>query len=287
MGVVIKNGGIVMQANLINALDEELESQQNWLKKIEGRMKMLEHLGNYVLIASMQRGLVRYYIRDKSNEGAQRKYLGEKQTSLRKNLQELYFLREAAPRCRKNIEMLELVIDSYNSVDPDEVVSGAPLAYREQQNANYLMYGYGSELRWKQRKLNYKKKFKVPCEDELVHVAGDGTITRSKSEALIIDLLNRKNIPYVYDFPMYLCGILKWPDFIILDKRNNREIVIEHLGKMSDTGYRNKQAEKLGLYIDSGYVPNENLLLTFDSRDGNINVPAISRMIDAIMCRKD
>lgn len=54
---------------------------------------------------------------------------------------------------------------------------------------------------------------------------------------------------------------------------------------MSDADYQDDQYEKLCLYIMEGYIPNVNLLLTFDDKDGNINVPAISKMIDAIMCR--
>ena len=62
-------------------------------------------------------------------------------------------------------------------------------------------------------------------------------------------------------------------------------MLIEHLGLMSDADYQDDQYEKLCLYIMEGYIPNVNLLLTFDDKDGNINVPAISKMIDAIMCR--
>ena len=83
---------------------------------------------------------------------------------------------------------------------------------------------------------------------------------------------------------MYLGNKLKWPDFIIWDKKHNRELLIEHLGLMGDEDYREDQNEKIKLYIEEGYVPNVDLLLTYNDKNGNINVPAISRMIDAIMC---
>ena len=200
-------------------------------------------------------------------------------------LQERYYIEHAIELCRKNIEMLDLVKDSYFSLDPADVVQNAPLAYREQENAMKLVYGFASETIWKKRKLAYKSRFQVPYPENLKHIAGDGTATRSKSEALIIDLLNMKGIPYVYDYPLYLGNKIKWPDFIIFDRKNNRELIIEHLGKLSDEGYLIDQEDKLGLYIHEGYVPNVNLLLTFDDRDGNINVPAISRMIDAFLCK--
>ena len=57
------------------------------------------------------------------------------------------------------------------------------------------------------------------------------------------------------------------------------------MGRMDDYNYRADQTDKLGLYIQEGYVPNVNLLLTFDDKNGKINVPAISKMIDAILNR--
>ncbi|MBQ0041580.1 MAG: hypothetical protein KBS56_06090 [Clostridiales bacterium] len=248
------------------------------------RWKELNVHADYELYANFQRNNLRYYMCRKGDMKSNRKYISKKEVSLRKELQERFYLERAIALCQQNIEMLDLVKDSYNSIDPIDVVRNASLAYQEQENATRLVYGYEKETMWKKKKLAWKAKFKVPNPEKLRHIAGDGTATRSKSEALIIDLLNMKGIPYVYDYPMKLYSKLKWPDFIIWDKKHNRELVIEHLGMMYDQEYRENQTEKLGLYILEGYVPNVNLLLTFDDKDGIINVPAISRMIDAFMC---
>lgn len=274
-----------MLSDLLRSLEMELEQQSRIKKHLEKRVKEIGCHRDAHLFLVKQRGHNRYYLSEKKEDKTVRRYLGKADTDIRKQLQEQYYLERALRLCHENIEMLDLVMDSYHSLDPVDVVKDAPLAYREQENATKLLYGYENELRWKQRKLAYKSKFSVPYPERLRHTASDGTITRSKSEALICDLLRSKNIPYVYDYPKKLCGKWKWPDFIILDRKNNRELLIEHLGLMSDADYQDDQYEKLCLYIMEGYIPNVNLLLTFDDKDGNINVPAISKMIDAIMCR--
>lgn len=274
-----------MLAECVNAITMEIEYQQRLLKTMKKRWKDLSVHAGFELYANYQRNNLRYYVCKEGEMKKERRYVPKNQISMRRELQERYYLEHAMDKCRKNIEMLDLVKDSYYSLDPADVVSNSPLAYREQENAMKMVYGYGSETTWKKRKLVEKSKYQVPYPEHLKHIAGDGTITRSKSEALIIDLLNMKGIPYVYDFPMHLGDRIKWPDFIILDRKHNRELVIEHLGKMSDEGYLIDQEDKLGLYIREGYVPNVDLLLTFDDRDGNINVPAISKMIDAFICK--
>ena len=170
------------------------------------------------LIAMNQNNTIRYFISKKEDGVRKRVYLNKSQEKLKREIQERYYLERAIPRCEKNIEMLEMLRDSYYSLDPVEVVKNAPLAYREQENAMRLVYGCDNESAWKRKKLAWKSKFKVPYPERLKHVAGDGTPTRSISEAVIIDLLNMKGIPYAYDFPMYIGNQLKWPDFIIWDR---------------------------------------------------------------------
>lgn len=273
-----------MLSDCINSISMELDSQKTLLKRFKARLAKLQG-NNDTLLLMNQHGKNRYYVSREIDGKKCRIYMNKTELDYRKELQERYYLERAIVLCQRNIEMLDLVKDSYNSIDPIDVVRNASLAYQEQENATRLVYGYEKETIWKKKKLAWKAKFKVPHPEKLRHIAGDGTVTRSKSEALIIDLLNMKGIPYVYDYPMKLCNILKWPDFIIWDKKHNRELLIEHLGLMCDEDYREDQTEKLGLYIMEGYVPNVNLLLTFDDKDGNINVPAINRMIDAFLCK--
>lgn len=59
-----------------------------------------------------------------------------------------------------------------------------------------------------------------------------GEQVRSKSEMIIADSLCREEIPYRYEFPVYTkeWGYV-YPDFMVLDKKNRKEWIWEHLGK--------------------------------------------------------
>lgn len=265
------------------AIEYELDRQRLLKKRFAKRVKALEDLPRGALLAMVQKNKVRYFLSVLEDGERKRIYLNKEDTELRELLQERYYLERALPTCQKNIEMLELLQNSYSSLDPIDLMKDAPIAYQKQNNAAQLVYGCSNKSRWKEKMLKHKEKYEIPFPSELRHISGDGTVTRSKSEALIIDLLNNKDIPYVYDYPMYLSNKLKWPDFVIWDRKHNREVIIEHLGLMSKEDYRLSQIEKLWLYIENGYVPNVNLLLTFDDKSGNINIPAISKSLEAIL----
>ena len=66
----------------------------------------------------------------------------------------------------------------------------------------------------------------------------NGERVRSKSELIIADLLGKENIPYRYEYPVYLMGIGRiYPDFTTLNVRTGKEILWEHLGMMDDAAY--------------------------------------------------
>lgn len=274
-----------MLSECVKTIELEFNIQKRTKERFQNKLKELKTTDGIVLIAKHQKKIVRYFLVQNHNGKYRRIYLNKSQDELRKQIQQRYYLERAIPLCQKNIEMLDMLRDSYYDLDPREVLKDAPLAYKDPDSAAKLLYGVANESRWKERKLKYKARFRVPYPEGLQDLAEDGTMTRSKSEALIINLLNQKGIPYVYECPLYLGNKRIWPDFVIWDRKNNRELLIEHMGMMDDYNYRADQTDKLGLYIQEGYVPNVNLLLTFDDKNGKINVPAISKMIDAILNR--
>lgn len=274
-----------MRKSLFDSVDLEIEYQECLMKKCNRRLRELNREADYTLIANRSKGRLQYYILKHKDGKEIRTYLGKRDESLRKNLQEKHYLKKVLVNCSKNLEMLLQLRDSYYPVDPCDVVKNDALAYQEQEQSNELVYGNRSNERWRQRKISIKNSFSPHRENELKHIAVDGTLTRSKSEALIVNLLVEKEITFVYEVPMKFKNVLKSPDFLIYDRKNNREIILEHMGRMDKESYRGDQYDKLGLYISSGWVPNVNLILTFDDVNGNINIPAISKIVDAIMGR--
>ena len=62
--------------------------------------------------------------------------------------------------------------------------------------------------------------------------------------------------------------------------REGRVKILEHAGMMSNREYRNTFAWKVSQYIASGFMPLDNLFITYDDMDGNINTKLIESVID-------
>lgn len=107
-----------------------------------------------------------------------------------------------------------------------------------------------------------------------------GERVRSKSEIIIADLLSKENIPYRYEYPLYLKGLGKiFPDFTTLNTRTRKEFIWEHLGMMDDPMYAENALQKISAYEQNGFFPGENLILTFESKKNPLNQKLLSLLI--------
>lgn len=122
------------------------------------------------------------------------------------------------------------------------------------------------------------------ADDEPEHYSQRGLRVRSKSEALIADRMDALSIPYFYGRPVYLKGYgLVYPDFTILNVRLRKTIIWEHLGKMDDPAYVNRNLGKLFAYEKNGYVVGDSLILSFESKAHNLHNKYVDRMIQSYL----
>lgn len=103
---------------------------------------------------------------------------------------------------------------------------------------------------------------------------------RSKSELMIADMLEKENIPYRYEYPIYLKGMGKvYPDFTVLHTKLRKEMYWEHLGMMDDSSYAEKALQKIIIYEQNGIFPGENLILTYETRKNPLNRKQVRLMM--------
>lgn len=108
----------------------------------------------------------------------------------------------------------------------------------------------------------------------------EGNMARSKSEANIMNVLDRRNIPYMYEFPIYVNDILLHPDFRALNTRTGEVIYWEHWGKMDNPMYVNKQLERVDEFKKAGVVLGVNLFVTMESGQHVLTLNDINDFID-------
>lgn len=103
---------------------------------------------------------------------------------------------------------------------------------------------------------------------------------RSKSEYIIASKLKNKAIPFKYEKELFLHNYGRvYPDFAIFDPNTNQEIYWEHFGMMDDSEYRDKTYRKIQAYLDNGYLPGINFIITFESSSKPLNYKLVEKMI--------
>ena len=93
-----------------------------------------------------------------------------------------------------------------------------------------------------------------------------GDLVRSRAEQMIADALFTAGIPYRYECRLSLPGgAFYYPDFTIMHPVTGEIYLWEHLGMEELDYYRHKNANKLYVYFDNGYVPGKNLICTISN----------------------
>ena len=87
---------------------------------------------------------------------------------------------------------------------------------------------------------------------------------RSKSEAIIANLLTDRSIPFKYEEPLYspIDGTMYLPDFTVTFR--GEEYYWEHVGKINDPNYKAHWEKKQKWYNKN--FPNK-LLITYESNN--------------------
>ena len=102
--------------------------------------------------------------------------------------------------------------------------------------------------------------------ENLIIPAAGNIMVRSKSEAFIAYALHDHGIPFRYECALELGKyLILYPDFTIKHPDTGKIIIWEHFGLMDDPVYARKAAYKVKTYMEHGFIPNQNLLMTFES----------------------
>lgn len=108
-----------------------------------------------------------------------------------------------------------------------------------------------------------------------------GLRVRSKSEIHIAEALHRHNIPFLFEYPLYLRGLgIVYPDFYCLNVRLRKIIIWEHLGMLDSENYATRNTNKTEKYILNNYIPGDNLILTFETLNHPLNIQVVEKLIE-------
>ena len=71
------------------------------------------------------------------------------------------------------------------------------------------------------------------------------------------------------------------PDFTVKKVGSGEIIIWEHFGKVDDPEYFQKNVVwKLKKYIENGYIPGKNLIITWETKNTPLSIEEVSKMIE-------
>lgn len=104
---------------------------------------------------------------------------------------------------------------------------------------------------------------------------------RSKSEIIIANTLSKFKVPYRYECPLYLEGMgVIHPDFSALNVKRRKICYWEHLGRMDDPDYANKNVRKINSYQKNGICLGDRLIITMETSNTPLNIKLLEMLIN-------
>jgi len=263
---------------LKSSLEKELNERRNMLEQAAG------YFSNYLRSApdgnlriSTSKKYKRYYqVTDKGDSSG--KYLRSDADELIRNLAQKDYCCKALKKAEREIRALDGYVkaaafkfeDVYESMSDERKKLITPFGLSDEE---YIR-------RWLSREYE-KMGFE---EGAPFYEAIDGKKVRSKSEALIYNTLEVSNVPILYEVPLYLEGYgTVRPDFLVLNVRTRETFVWEHFGMLDNPRYLKQAMKKLEAYINNGYIPGKNLIITFESSEHGLNLATVKQLINTLL----
>lgn len=234
--------------------------------------KRLQTLPPGSLLISRSRGTKRFYW----YHNGKREYINKQKKELLQALAQKYYDTKALNELEHQIAELKKalkIIDKLENKDvPDYVYESLPQEIKELTSKQDFTEEYAKS--W--QAIKYKRK---PVPKDLPFYTAKNEHVRSKSELIIANMLNDRDIPYHYECPFDLGGRPITPDFLILNKRTKEVFIWEHFGMMDNEEYNEKALNKIEGYIANDYHLGKRLIATFESSKIHLNVQLVSKLI--------
>ncbi len=246
--------------------DYLLEKKATIEQEIRKLDRELKHLPDDNLICYIKGGYPTWYKDSVIDGKTQRHYISKKDKEEAKLLAQKTY----KYRLRNDLKNELCAINSYlKHIKPEQhtkmITADSP--YRE------LLYNSNS---WEN--LPYNKSSDHP--EHLIVPAPKGEFVRSKSEAIIAQILYSNNIQYRYEYIHNLGGYEIASDFTILHPTTFEEHIWEHFGLSDKESYINNNIMfKLPLYLKEGYIPGHNFIMTFENSQHPLGYAEIERLV--------
>lgn len=181
-----------------------------------------------------------------------------------------------------NIAALKHFQDNYIDITTEEIRKRLPKCYVP-ANLREAEPVPDATQKWYLKLLELKESIPVKYPEKCTVSTIDGTLVRSRIEAIIYDHLVSAGLLVIYEFPIFVEDHIIYPDFLILHPLTGKLYILEHLGywyhDAKGTGYRSNFCIKTVELASLGFVLGKNILTTFEDGGGTIDTEKIDKII--------
>lgn len=174
----------------------------------------------------------------------------------------------------RDIRTIDMAIKHYVNYDEESVM--AKFLEKHPELSEGVYHGKQSDAEWADSYVRQENFY----DESRKHTSAKGEKMRSKNEIYISSRLDHYEIPYRYEASIAHPDVDRIPDFTIRRPRDGKIIYWEHLGVTDSEDYLLGNGIKFREYRDIGIVPWDNLIVTYDDADGNIDAKIIEAMIE-------
>jgi hypothetical protein len=197
--------------------------------------------------------------------------LGESNRQLREDLWRRRCLKDTLPIIKHNLIVVDRFLKRYKPTSTWPAIRDLP------PDPPLQRQGYRQIQSWDRQPFESNPHHL----EGLIHMTQSGRKVRSKSEAIIAGLLEMYGVPFRYEARLNLIDRHLYPDFTIKRKQDGRVYYWEHFGMIEDEVYLEMMNAKMTAYREAGILPWNQLITTFDSENGSIDVRHIEGLVRA------
>lgn len=194
-------------------------------------------------------------------------------------LKERRYTKKALPVLKRNLKLLQQVIERMELYDAAKIEDSLPSYYKGLNHTAFLLKGDIYPEQWSS--IPYDRNLSHP--DDLLYQSEGGQLTRSKAEAEIATILEQKGIFFRYEPKLQRGWHCYYPDFCAAHPVHRKQIYWEHFGKMDDPAYVANTMDKLRVYSEHGYRLGDNLIATWETKTAPLTFQHIKERVDVYL----
>ena len=229
----------------------------------------IEHAPAGLLKCYKIHGHIKWYIEQTDElQNKTRKYLPKKERQLAEELALKSYYLHVLPEKRNELKNIERYLKNTKPIKSDCFI---------QSTSNYYELLKPSLNLPNLDCAEYQKNTNHP--EGLIVKTRKGEYVRSKSEAFIADTLFELKISYKYECAFHVNDITLYPDFTIIHPSTNKIFIWEHFGLMDNPSYVRNSLGKIPLFISESYMPGNNLIITYESKNMPLSFTHVRNLI--------